>query len=111
MIAAIDVETGTIKNQEFQPELQATPDKYILGATALQNKKTKEYTNRQQQWQDLINLGIKEQKNKRILTVYGHNIQYDLYTIMDRKDKNLTYQTSQIINLRITRITANRTII
>lgn len=90
MIAAIDIETYK-KNQEtnkYEPTLDAT--QYVLGGIKVQGqKKTYFYKKKQDLWNHIIKLGKAQEKRKKTLNVYAHNMNYDFHGIADFTDKNI----------------------
>lgn len=81
MIAIIDLETEG---------LDAT--KYVTGGLLLGRTGNCEiYRNKEQLWRRVIDLGIKEARRGKVLSIYSHNAQYDTAGYVDLEDKHLVF--------------------
>lgn len=85
-IATIDVETSG---------LDATGNKFILGVLYFSNSENYTFTKKEQLWNKIIEEGKKEHARKRVLTVYGHNIAYDIWNIIPRTDKRIKFYSDR----------------
>lgn len=80
MIIAVDIETQG---------LDAT--KFLMGAIYKENGTHKVFYDKKELWNYIIELGKREAKRQRMLSVYAHNAQYDFYGYADITDPNITY--------------------
>ena len=87
MIIAIDIETYVRKNGKYEPELNA--QQFHQGCIALENGKTILCNSKEEMWNTIKYLGIKEHKRQKNLHVYAHNLQYDFYGIADLTDPKI----------------------
>ena len=80
MIIAIDIETAGLDARKF-----------VVACLMKENGKTKVFYKKEDLWNYIIDLGMKEKKRKKVLTIYSHNAQYDFYGYANVKDRNLKW--------------------
>lgn len=92
MIISADVETYK-KDEEgnYKPILDATGEYFTIGCIYKETGKVKSFTDKEEMWEYIIDLGRKEIKRGKKLTVYMHNAKYDAYNFFDLHDKNLRW--------------------
>lgn len=83
MILAVDIETQG---------LNAT--KFLCGATMKETGKKELFYDKNELWNYIINLGYKERRRKRTLTVYAHNHEFDFYGYADLNDSNIVINST-----------------
>ena len=84
MIASFDCETTLIKSGE-KPTFK-------LGYIYIENRKKGEcFYNKTKMWERIIELGKKEHKRGKTLTIYAHNIAFDFFQIANLNDKHIKY--------------------
>lgn len=95
MIGAIDIETfkWNPQNEVYEPILNS--QEFSLGAILLENNKIEFFTNSDDMYNYIIDLGTKLKSKKSKLTVYGHNTGYDWYGIAKNHlfDNKIKYYT------------------
>lgn len=72
MIITADTETQGLNSQRF-----------ILGCISTEEGQQRTFYDKKSMWDYILQLGREQKKRKRNLTVYMHNLQYDLYGICD----------------------------
>lgn len=80
MICIIDIETEG---------LDAT--KFVMGCLLKESGKYIIFHDKKELWNHVLELGRKEQKRKKQLTVYSHNANYDFSGYANLMDKNIRY--------------------
>ena len=92
MIVAIDIENYKINRKgEYEPVLDATGKYFTLGYVLKDTGGKKMFIDKEEMWKYIIELGKKELKRGKRLTVYSHNIRYDYYQIADLHDRNIRW--------------------
>lgn len=86
MLISLDCETGEIKNNKFIPELNT--QKLVL-ADIYDGREHYTSKDKKRIWQKIQHLASKENKNNKVLTIAGHNMQYDFYCIANWKQEGL----------------------
>lgn len=88
MIISVDIETYKKRGEYYYPVLDAT--QFSLASIAMEGrKKQKVFYDKNELWEFIKQLGQKEQKRQRTLSVYSHNAKYDWYGYANLKDKNI----------------------
>lgn len=89
MIIGVDIETYEKKDKygAYEPVLDAR--KFICGAIIKETGKKKLFFKKEDLWNYIIELGKKEKKRGKVLSVYAHNHEFDFNGYADFKDKNL----------------------
>lgn len=78
VLAVIDIETNGLDATQF-----------IIGCYLEENKKPLYFYDKNSMWQYIMKRGKQCLKNRQTLNIYGHNIQYDFYGIMNLNEKGL----------------------
>jgi len=91
VISCIDIETYKLNKNTGYYEPILNPKDYILGGTLEEGKQPEYYETPREQWNALIKRGQTLRNNKKVLNVYGHNIRYDYYGIVNLREPNIIY--------------------
>ena len=91
MEIAYDCETYKEENGKLVPVLDGTGDHFILGCVMKDSGKKEFFTNKEDMWNYIIELGKKEMKRGKKLVCRAHNAKYDFFQIADLKDKKLRW--------------------
>lgn len=88
MDIAVDVETYYKKNGKFVPDLNAP---FLLGVIMISERNHKVFMKKEDMWDFILELGVKEARRGHTLNVYGHNHAFDFYKYGDYNDKNISH--------------------
>ena len=80
MIIAVDIETRGLDARKF-----------LMACLIKDSGKKKFFYDKSDLWEYIIELGKKEMRRGKVLTVYSHNAQFDFYGYANIKDPNIHY--------------------
>jgi len=80
MIAVVDIETRGLDAREF-----------VTACLIKENGKKKHFYSKEELWEYIKDLGIKEMKRKKVLNLYAHNHEFDFYGYADLNDEHLKF--------------------
>lgn len=82
MLASIDIETRGLDSTKF-----------IMGTIHRQDNITKTFYKKQELWDYILKLAEREQKRRKVLTIWSHNANYDFFGYADITDRNIIYNS------------------